>query len=137
MRNNIRAADNTVRQVGLEMNPSYRLAKVMGVFDRRHLAPMSRRTFLTLSSSAATIVPGSALAWIGVPHGVGGGGGGTTFLVTVIAAPMSAGTVTGGGVFASGSMQTVVATTNGGYDFVNWTDSSIPSTITDSTGAVW
>ena len=115
---------------------AHRLAKITGAFDRRSLGIVSRRTFFGLSTSAAVIIPGSvANAWY--PHRTIGGGGGTTFLITVSAAPMAAGSVTGGGTFSSGSMQTVVATVNSGYSFVNWTDSSITTTVVDSTGAVW
>jgi len=42
--------------------------------------------------------------------------------VTVQANPADAGTVTGGGTFASGSSVTVTATANSGYTFSNWTE---------------
>ena len=37
------------------------------------------------------------------------------------ASPSAGGIVVGGGTFAAGSSQTVTATANGGYSFVNWT----------------
>ena len=45
----------------------------------------------------------------------------TQYTVAVSAAPSAGGTVSGGGTFASGSSQTVTATANSGYSFVNWT----------------
>jgi hypothetical protein len=45
-----------------------------------------------------------------------------TYTVAVSASPSAGGTVSGGGAFASGSSQTVTATANSGYTFVNWTE---------------
>jgi len=45
----------------------------------------------------------------------------TTNTVAVQASPASAGSVTGGGSFATGSSVTVMATANSGYTFANWT----------------
>jgi hypothetical protein len=42
--------------------------------------------------------------------------------ITLSASPANGGTVSGGGTFACGSSQTVTATANGGYTFVNWTE---------------
>ena len=44
-----------------------------------------------------------------------------TYSVYVSASPSNGGEVTGGGVFEEGSTQTVVATANNGYTFINWT----------------
>ncbi len=41
--------------------------------------------------------------------------------VTVTASPNAAGSVSGGGTFAAGSLQTVTATANSGYTFLDWT----------------
>jgi hypothetical protein len=63
-------------------------------------------------------------------------GGSST--ITVAALPSADGAVSGGGTFTTSSMQTVTATpTSGSYSFVNWTDTSIPTSVTDGTGAVW
>lgn len=45
-----------------------------------------------------------------------------TFTVTVSSLPVAGGTVSGGGVYKSGSGVTVTATANPGYTFVNWTE---------------
>ena len=45
-----------------------------------------------------------------------------TYSVYVSASPSKGGEVTGGGVFEEGSTQTVVATANTGYTFINWTE---------------
>ena len=44
------------------------------------------------------------------------------FTVNVAANPTAGGTVSGGGTYDSGSTVTVVATTNSGYTFANWTE---------------
>ena len=46
--------------------------------------------------------------------------------IGVSASPAAGGTVSGGGTFASGTSQTVIATPNSGYNFVNWTESGSP-----------
>jgi hypothetical protein len=46
-----------------------------------------------------------------------------TFSITVSASPPAGGQVAGGGIFAGGSSRNVLATPNGGYSFVNWTES--------------
>jgi hypothetical protein len=43
------------------------------------------------------------------------------YTIAVSASPSAGGTVSGGGTFAAGSSQTVTATANSGYSFVNWT----------------
>jgi hypothetical protein len=49
-----------------------------------------------------------------------------TYSVAVSASPSNGGTVTGGGTtFASGSSDTVTATANGGFSFVNWTENGV------------
>jgi subtilase family serine protease len=48
-----------------------------------------------------------------------------TFLVTVKASPKTAGVVSGGGTFSSGSSVTVTASPNAGYSFVNWTQNGV------------
>jgi len=49
--------------------------------------------------------------------------------VAVSASPSAGGTVSGGGTFAAGSSDTVTATANNGYQFVNWTQNgSVVST---------
>ncbi|MDR0927749.1 MAG: InlB B-repeat-containing protein, partial [Ignavibacteria bacterium] len=44
--------------------------------------------------------------------------------ITVSANPANSGTASGAGTFANGSTQTVTATSNIGYHFVNWTEAS-------------
>jgi hypothetical protein len=44
------------------------------------------------------------------------------YTISVSASPVGDGTVGGGGTFVSGSSQTVTATANGGYSFINWTE---------------
>jgi len=44
--------------------------------------------------------------------------------VTVSASPANGGTVSGGGIFEVGSTNTVTATANPGYQFVNWTETN-------------
>ncbi len=46
-----------------------------------------------------------------------------TYTVTVSVSPSAGGTVSGGGTYILGSPQTVTATANSGYLFVNWTES--------------
>jgi sugar lactone lactonase YvrE len=48
-----------------------------------------------------------------------------TYTVTVSASPGAGGTVSGGGTFVLGSSQTVTATPNSGYLFVNWTQNGV------------
>ncbi|HUD46490.1 MAG TPA: choice-of-anchor tandem repeat GloVer-containing protein [Candidatus Baltobacteraceae bacterium] len=48
--------------------------------------------------------------------------GQTNFTVSVSAAPASGGTVSGGGTYPSGSVNTVTASANSGYAFVDWTE---------------
>jgi hypothetical protein len=43
------------------------------------------------------------------------------YTIAVSASPSAGGTVSGGGTFASNSLQTVTATANSGYTFANWT----------------
>jgi uncharacterized repeat protein (TIGR02543 family) len=45
--------------------------------------------------------------------------------LTASASPASGGTVSGGGMFAAGSTNTVTATANSGYAFINWTQGGI------------
>src|SRR5207302_5972768 len=45
-----------------------------------------------------------------------------TFTIAVSAAPANGGTVSGGGTFPANSSQTVTATPNAGFAFVNWTE---------------
>lgn len=45
--------------------------------------------------------------------------------LTVSSNPVAGGTVSGGGLFAQGSLVTVVATPNAGYTFTNWTDNGV------------
>ena len=53
----------------------------------------------------------------------------TTFTIAVSTSPSAGGTITGGGTFAGGSSDTVTATANSGYTFVNWTENgSVVST---------
>jgi len=48
------------------------------------------------------------------------------YTITTSASPVAGGLTSGGGVYNSGSNVTVVATANGGYAFVNWTESGSP-----------
>jgi hypothetical protein len=58
----------------------------------------------------------------------------TQFSVAVSASPSADGAVAGGGSFAAGSTQTVTATANSGYSFVNWTQNGgVVSTSTSYT----
>jgi hypothetical protein len=50
----------------------------------------------------------------------------TQYTISVSANDSSWGSVSGGGTFNEGSYQTVTATANAGYRFVNWTESGIP-----------
>ena len=50
------------------------------------------------------------------------GGGGTTYTVNAIVTPTGAGTVSGTGTYAAGSMAVLTAIPNGGYNFVKWSD---------------
>ena len=53
----------------------------------------------------------------------------TQYTIAVSASPSADGTVSGGGTFAAGSSDTVTATANSGYNFVNWTaNGSVVST---------
>src|SRR6516225_4459522 len=53
----------------------------------------------------------------------------TQYTIAVSASPGADGTVSGGGTFAAGSSQTVTATANSGFSFVNWTaNGSVVST---------
>ena len=52
--------------------------------------------------------------------------------VSVIAFPSGGGTVSGGGTFVSGSTNTVTATANPGYQFVNWTETNGSATSTSA-----
>lgn len=45
-----------------------------------------------------------------------------TYSISISATPSAGGEVTGGGIFEEGSMQTVIATANNGYTFINWTE---------------
>ena len=45
-----------------------------------------------------------------------------TYAIAVSASPSAGGSVSGGGTFASNSLQTVTATANSGYTFTNWTE---------------
>jgi uncharacterized repeat protein (TIGR02543 family) len=56
----------------------------------------------------------------------------TTNTVTVQASPASAGSVTGGGSFATGSSVTVTATANSGYTFTNWTQNGAVQSASSS-----
>jgi hypothetical protein len=56
------------------------------------------------------------------------------YTIAVSASPSADGTVSGGGTFAAGSSQTVTATANAGYSFINWTaNGSVVSTSTSYT----
>ena len=46
------------------------------------------------------------------------------YTINVLANPIAGGTVTGGGTYQQGQECVVTATTNEGYDFVNWTENS-------------
>lgn len=50
------------------------------------------------------------------------GGGSTTYTVNAIVTPTGAGTVSGTGTYAAGSMAVLTAIPNGGYNFVKWSD---------------
>jgi uncharacterized repeat protein (TIGR02543 family) len=52
--------------------------------------------------------------------------------LTVSASPASGGTVSGGGPFAAGSTNTVMAAANDGYAFVNWTQGGIVASLSSS-----
>ena len=49
----------------------------------------------------------------------------TNYTVTVTANPTEGGTVTGGGTYQEGQTCTVEATTNVGYNFINWTENGV------------
>ena len=49
----------------------------------------------------------------------------TNYTVTVSANPTEGGTVTGGGTYQEGQTCTVEATTNVGYNFINWTENGV------------
>jgi Divergent InlB B-repeat domain len=52
------------------------------------------------------------------------------YTIAVSASPSAGGTVSGGGAFPAGNSQTVTATANSGYNFVNWTaNGSVVSTL--------
>jgi uncharacterized repeat protein (TIGR03803 family) len=82
----------------------------------------------------AALVQGSDSTFYGTTSGGGLGGWGTVFQMTVGASgitncaisvsvsPTNGGSVSGGGAFPSGSTQTVAASANGGYAFVDWTE---------------
>src|SRR4029077_1894536 len=56
-------------------------------------------------------------------------GRGHLYTIAVSASPSAGGRVSGGGTFAAGSSDTVTATANSGYSFVNWTQNgSVVST---------
>ena len=60
-----------------------------------------------------------------------------TFTINVSANPTEAGIVTGGGTYNYGTICTVTATANEGYDFVNWTENgNVVSTETSYSLAV-
>ena len=46
----------------------------------------------------------------------------TTYSITTVSSPAVGGTTSGGGIYNCGASVTVNATPNGGYSFVNWTD---------------
>lgn len=52
--------------------------------------------------------------------------GGVSYNISASAAPLAGGTVTGTGPVASGSNATLIATSNAGYTFVNWTEAGVP-----------
>ncbi|MEO6742376.1 MAG: FG-GAP-like repeat-containing protein [Chthoniobacteraceae bacterium] len=52
--------------------------------------------------------------------------GGATYTISTSALPVASGGTSGGGTVNSGSSVTVVATPNGGYSFVNWTEGGSP-----------
>ena len=47
------------------------------------------------------------------------------YTITVSASPAAGGTASGGGMFASGSSQTVTASAKSGYSFANWTENGV------------
>ena len=47
-----------------------------------------------------------------------------TFIVTAMANPTEGGSVTGVGTYTEGTTCTLIATANGGYNFVNWTENN-------------
>ena len=56
----------------------------------------------------------------------GNGGATPTYTLTTSSVPAGGGVTSGGGTFDSGTTQTVTATPNGGYSFVNWTEGGTP-----------
>jgi hypothetical protein len=55
-----------------------------------------------------------------------------TFAVSLTASPAAAGTVTGAGTYLALASVSAVAHANAGYNFVNWTEASVPvSTATN------
>jgi hypothetical protein len=57
-----------------------------------------------------------------------------TNTVTALAAPAGAGSVSGGGLFATGSSVRVTATANSGYTFANWTENGVVQSVSSSYG---
>ena len=55
-----------------------------------------------------------------------------TYTITSNASPLPGGGISGGGTVNSGSSVTVLATSNAGYSFVNWTEGGIPVSATAS-----
>jgi hypothetical protein len=54
------------------------------------------------------------------------------YMITVSASPSAGGMVSGGGMFVSGSSQTVTATANNGFAFVNWMQNAIVISLSAS-----
>jgi len=54
----------------------------------------------------------------------------TNYTITVSANPSNGGTVTGGGTYQEGQACTVSATTNVGYNFINWTENGVEVSAT-------
>jgi Divergent InlB B-repeat domain len=98
----------------------------------------------TINSSANNLAPGSYVSGINFNNTTNNQGNKTVnailtvtaanYTVAVSASPSADGTVSGGGTFAAGSADTVTATPNNGYKFVNWTaNGSVVSTSANYT----
>jgi hypothetical protein len=76
--------------------------------------------------AATSAAVGPVTTATAVSHGGGGGGGNSEpllYKVNLATSPTSAyGTASGGGSFAAGTPETVTATPNSGYSFVDWTE---------------
>jgi hypothetical protein len=87
---------------------------------------------LTVNSSARSLGPGTYTANVGFNNTTNNQGNTTRaatltvnpklYTITVRTSPSTSGTVSGGGTFAEGTLNTVTATPNSGHTFFHWTN---------------